>query len=131
MVAPIVLTANNIGAFVFSHTGQNESVLVNSDTDVDITLIDTRDIRKLLIQIINSGATNSLNYSIYGYAKEVSTAPAFVSSDWNELKPSTTISPLSEKTETLTDSYSFVLIRMKRATSGLDTTAKIYVRAKK
>lgn len=93
---------------------------------------DVRNYTKLLFYIQNSGGTNDLDYDLYGHGDEnAGTAPTFSTNTWFQLKGTTTIQENAVKIETLTDRYAYVVLRMKRTSSGQDTTAKVWVRAHK
>lgn len=119
---------------VIGYSAENESIAVDSNTFEDVLLINNKKTKDLLLHIYNSHASNSLDYEIYGHAKESSSAPATDAAgikQWKELKASTSLAAESETAETLTDHWAWILVRMKRTTTDQDAAAKVWVRAKR
>jgi len=115
----LVLARNN---------GLEDAIAVDSDSfadDLDF-LVDKRSIPALLVQIQNTGATNGLSFEVYGTIDPGTTAPAFTLKDWELVTSgSGNIALTNNKIFDLTLYYTFILIRLKRQSAGLDTTAKI------
>lgn len=130
-------------AFTTTSLGGSAPIVIATDVleDESITLTDsfivkgTFDVRNytsLLFYIQNSGGTNDLAYDLYGHGDENGgTAPTFSTNTWFQLKTTTTVQENAVGVETLTDRYAYVVLRMKRAASGQDTTAKVWVRSHK
>ncbi|MCV0398543.1 MAG: hypothetical protein K5785_00955 [Nitrosarchaeum sp.] len=111
--------------------GKSENIAVSSNSFVDEHYIDMADLQKLLIQIQNKHASNSLDYAIYGFAEELAMPPAYNAERYHELKASTTIAADSQDSVSVTDNWRWILIRLKRTTTDQDSTASIFVRGKK
>ena len=130
-------------AFTTTNLGGSASIVLARDVleDESITLTDsfvvkgTFDVRNytsLLFYIQNSGGTNDLDYDLYGHGDEnAGTAPTFSTNTWFQLKATTTIQENAVGVETLSDRYAYIVLRMKRAAAGQDTTAKVWVRVHK
>ena len=130
-------------AFTTTSLGGSAPIVIATDVleDESITLTDsfvvkgTFDVRNytsLLFYIQNSGGTNDLDYDLYGHGDENDgTSPTFSTNTWFQLKGTTTVQENANAVETLTDRYAYIVFRMKRTTSGQNTTAKVWVRAHK
>ena len=109
-----------------------DEAITLTDSFVVKGTFDVRNYQRLLFYIQNSGATNDLDYDLYGHADpNDGTAPAFSTNTWFLLKTTTTVQENAVGVETLTDRYAYVVLRIKRTGAGLDTTAKVWVRAHK
>ena len=110
--------------------GKLEGKLVDNDADIDIIAIDVRGAREKIIQLINSGGANSFDYTLYGNAEE--TIPAtFNAEEWESIVGPTTVAVDTNKTETITKVYSFILVRAKRTAAGLDATIDTHYRGQR
>ena len=119
-------------AIVLAHDVLEDESITLTDSFVVKGTFDVRDYTSLLFYIQNSGGTNDLDYDMYGHADpNDGTAPTFSTNTWFPLKGTTTVQENAVGVETLTDRYAYVVLRMKRTSSGQDTTGKVWVRAHK
>lgn len=108
---------------------EDEAIVVDFDIFTDVLSYDNREYVNSIIQIDNTDA-NALDYIIYGHVDaNAGVIPAFTTATWKELKASTTLAATKVAIETLTDEYSWVLIRMKETVSTSDSVASIWIRA--
>lgn len=108
--------------------GEEDNITIdNNDFDDDNDfLIEKRNLLNLMIQLQNIGSTNSFSYEIYGSIDPSITPPAFDLKTWELANNGS--GNISASTNKILDTgflYVWVLIRMKRLTTSLDTTAKI------
>ncbi len=131
----MAFTTTNLGgsaAIVLARDVLEDESITLSDSFVVKGTFDVRNYTSLLFYIQNSGGTNDLDYDVYGHADPNNgTAPTFSTNTWFQLKGTTTVQENAVGVETLTDRYAYVVLRMKRTSSGQDTTGKVWVRAHK
>jgi len=108
--------------------GEEEPITIDNDAFADGKdfLIEKRDIPSLVLQIQNTGSSNGLAFEIYGSIDPASTAPAFALKSWELTENgSGNLSSLTNKIFETSSYYIWILIRLKRQTASLDTTAEI------
>ena len=111
--------------------GSMTGLAVADDADTDFALIDMRGCSELMIQIKNTHATNGLTYTIYGTAEEVNTPFAYDSARYSAISGLTgNIAALANVIKTITDNYSWILVRVRRQTSLQNSQCSILARQK-
>lgn len=130
MPTTITSTATNGAAQsrVPRRNGLESTITINNDNfdDVHDFLIEKRDIRTLGFQIQNTGSSNGLSFEIYGSIDPASTAPAFALTSWELTNNgSGNITALTNTIFESTFYYTWILIRLKRQTASMNTTAEI------
>ena len=130
MATEIVMTytegpkANVISRF----NGEEDNITIDNDnfTDAKDFYIEARNLPELLIQIENQGDTNGMSYEVYGSIDKSPTIPAFSLITW-ALLDNATGDLLKETNDILRSNISliWILIRLKRTTTALNTTSKI------
>lgn len=118
--------ANSITRF----NGIVDDIAIDNDSfnDSHDFLIEKRNLPQLVIQLQNKGNTNSLSYEIYGSIDPSDTAPAFSSTSW-ELLDNAFGDIIKEDNDVAQAKmiWIWILIRLKRTTTLLDTTAKLVI----
>lgn len=130
-----IMTFNQHNDFVKNLKAYQEGNLsdlpVQDDLDTDFALMDMRGCTELMVQIKNTGDTNGLTYTIYGTAEEVDTPFAYDSARYSAISGLTgNVAAGANAIKTITDNYSWILVRVKRQTAGQDTTVSIIGRKK-
>lgn len=108
--------------------GEELAITIDNDsfTDAKDFLIEKRNISELGIQLQNIGATNGLSFEIYGNIDSSSTAPAFALKDWElATNGSGNIAALMTQIFETKFAYIWLLVRLKRQTASMNTTAEI------
>lgn len=104
---------------------------VADDVDTDFAFIDMRGCSELMIQLKNTHTTHGLTYTIYGTAEEVDTPYAYDPARYGAIATLTgNIAALANVIKTITDNYSWILVRIKRQTTLQDATVSIIARQK-
>lgn len=109
-----------------------ETGLALTDSYADTLHVDNRHLSMTTIAIYNEGS-NSLTYRIYGHLDDNSGAPPAFDGTWVELPKDsceTAVAAGASKGETFTENWAWLLVRIKRTTSGQDTTAQITLRSR-
>ena len=110
--------------------GKTLATLVDNDADIDIITIDCRGAREKIIQLINTGAANGFDYTLYGTVKE--TLPTtFNLEEWESIVGPTGVALDTTKSETITKVYSYILVRAKRTVTLLDATVDVHYRGQR
>lgn len=137
-LTPLVPVASNPAKRTTSSLDLLEdlALAIASDTLVELAVIDNIKYQKSIIHIINSHASKSLIYNIFGTNDYNSgTYPTFsTTTTWKQLLTSDkTLSAVTNDAESLTDDWAWIIIAMKRgvAGGGNDSTAKVRIRARK
>jgi len=108
--------------------GEQLNILLDNDAfdDSHDFIMEKRDITELLIQLQNVGISNSLNYEIYGCIDFGSIPPPFSLKQW-ELVPNSsgTLADTMTKIFQINPAYIWILLRLRRMTTALSTTADI------
>lgn len=131
MVFTTISSSGSASIVIATDVLEDESITLTNSFVVKGTF-DVVNYTSLLFYIQNSGDTNDLDYDLYGHADpNDGTAPTFSTNTWFQLKGTTTVQENAVAIETLTDRYAYVVLRIKRTSSGQDTTAKVWVRAHK
>lgn len=142
MVVPDVLTLlvlkNTFRDGIFTLT---VPFTVDSDTEVPVGAIHKEDVKKLILQLANLGATNSFDFQFYGAVvddqshgtnKPFSPPPDFDVGNTEAWFPlpngSGTILPDASDAESVSDNWTWVLLTIKRTTAGQDTTGSVDIR---
>ena len=110
------------------NNGLESTITIDNDNfdDAHDFLIEKRDIRTLGFQIQNTGSSNGLSFEIYGSIDPASTAPAFALTSWELTNNgSGNITTLNNTIFESTFYYIWILVRLKRQTASLNTTAEI------
>lgn len=110
--------------------GAERNITIDNDNfdDAHDFLIDKRQIDTLNFQIKNIGSSNGLSFQIYGSIDSADTAPAFALKDWElQANGSGNITSLVNKIFESKFYLIWVIIRLKRQTTLLDTTSDIVV----
>ena len=142
MVVPTVLTLNILkntfrdGIFTLT-----ESFTVDSGTEVPVGAVHKEDFKKLLFQLANLGPDNSFNFQFYGAAVDDQShgtndpflpPPDFVVDNTEVYFPlpngSGVVAPDASDAESVSDSWTWVLLTVKRTAAGLDTTGSVDIR---
>ena len=101
---------------------------VNNDSYEDVCAIDARGCSELDVQIANEGNANGLTYQLYGLLEEVTTPIAYDATKYSPIGSPANVALSSSTYVAVTDPFSWVLVRIKRQTSGQDTEAAVYAR---
>lgn len=130
-----IMTLNahtNFSSFLKSwKEGIMSNLAVQDDVDTDFALIDMRGCNELMIQIKNVHNSNGLTYTIYGTAEEVDTPFAYDAARYSAISGLTgNVASLANVIKTITDNYSWILVRIHRQTAGQNSTATIIAREK-
>lgn len=102
--------------------GAPYSVEVNNDAYEDTCIIDARGCSEVDVQIQNTGSTNGLTYELYGLLEETASPPAFDATKYSLIGSAANVAALANAFVAITDPYSWILVRVKRQTSTLDTS---------
>jgi len=114
------------------------TLTVNSDSEIILGVVHKEDFTKLLFHINNSGS-NSLDFQFYAAAKNDITSsnmphdspPDYdgTTAVWFALpNGSGTVTTLDSDGRVVTDNWVWVLITVKRTTTGLDTNGLLHAR---
>lgn len=110
--------------------GEEDNIIINNDNfdDANDFYIEARNLPEVFIQLQNKGDTNGMSYEVYGSIDKSGTLPSFSLITWTLLQNATG-NLLKETNDLLRSNISliWILIRLKRTTTLLDTTAKILV----
>lgn len=101
------------------------------DTDTQVFVFDKRNFARVLMQIFNSGDTNSLDYEFSGHPDESDTPPTITepAEKWHVFLTGTgTLAPKENVAKWIDDNWAWLMIRIKRTTTALDTTVDINIR---
>ncbi len=110
------------------NNGEEDSITIDNDNfdDAHDFIIEKRDIPELLIQLQNTGNTNTLSYEVYCSIDPSQTPPVFSLISWELLNGASGDIAQEENDLLVTLIHTiWILVRLKRTTSSLDTTAKI------
>ena len=110
------------------NNGITDNITIDNDeyNDAHDFLIDKRNIEKLLMQIQNTGDTNSMSFEIFGTVSPSDPPPAFDVTEWHLLNSGVgSIVKLESELFDSNDPLTWICIRLKRYESNNDTTAKI------
>ncbi len=115
---------------------ENLAISVASDTMVELLVYDNRNYQSSLIHILNSHASKSLIYNIFGSNDYNAGAyPTFNAvTTWKQLlSADKTLTTLTNGAETLTDNWAWIAIAMKQGVAGAgnESSAKVRIRALK
>lgn len=110
--------------------GEEDDVAIDNDSfnDAKDFYIEARNLPEVFIQLQNKGDTNGMSYEVYGSIDKSATLPPFSLITWALLENATG-DLVKETNDLLRSNISliWILIRLKRTTTSLDTTAKIVV----
>ncbi len=133
-VIPLDVLKNTFRDGIFTNTFP---FTVNSDTEVDVGVIHKEDFKKVLFQLKNLGV-NGFDFVFYGAAVDDTShgtdvpflpPPDFANGDYFPLPVGTgTINGGDNDARIITDNWTWVLLRVKRTSAGLDTTISLDVR---
>lgn len=128
-----VLTLTTVTDFVnflkpYKYSATPFDAEVNNDSYEDMCAIDCRGCSELDVQIANEGNTNGLTYQLYGMLKEVTTPIAYDATKYSPIGSPANVAASSSVYVAVTDPFSWVLVRVKRQTSGQDTEVAVYAR---
>jgi len=98
---------------------------IDSDTNKDIVAINVKDVVEAAIQLINTHASNGLTYSLYGTGK--ATIPTtYNTEEWEEIVAAQAVAIDTNKVETITKGYTYLLVRAKRTVATNDATLEVH-----
>jgi len=102
-----------------------------NDTDTQVFVFDKRNFSKVLMEVFNSGDTNSLDYEFSGHPDESDTPPPITepAEKWHVFLTGTgTLAPKENVVKFIDDNWAWLMIRIKRTTTVLNTTVDINIR---
>lgn len=133
-VTPVNASAKRLQVYsFFEDTGiavDNDNFETNED-DAQVFVFDKRNFSRVLMEIFNSGATNSLDYEFSGHPDESDTPPPITepAEKWHVFQTGTgTLLPKKNVAKWIDDNWAWLMIRIKRTSSPNDTTAEINIR---
>jgi len=133
-VTPVNSSAKRLQVYSFF---EDTAILVDNDnfetldTDTQVFVFDKRNFSSVLMEIFNSGATNSLDYEFSGHPEESDTPPTITEppEKWHVFQTGTgTLTPKTNVAKWIDDNWAWIMIRVKRTSSPNDTTVDINIR---
>lgn len=136
VVSPIPVNSSEKRLQVYSFFEDTGIAVDNEDfetdeTDIQVFVFDKRNFAGVMLGIFNSGLTNSLDYEISGHQDETDTPPTITNpaKKWHVFLTGTgTLAPEEEVPYWIDEIWSWIMIRVKRTTTLLDTTVDINIR---
>lgn len=133
-VTPVNSSAKRLQVYSFF---QDTNVTVDNDnfetnnTDDQVFVFDKRNFARVLMEIFNSGSSNSLDYEFSGHPDESDTPPTITepAEKWHVFLTGTgTLAPKENVAKWIDDNWAWLMIRVKRTSSPNDTTVEINIR---
>lgn len=123
---------DSLGDKTHSYRVDYDSSITTTNSYVRALTIDTRSIKRGILNIVNTHASNQLYYEVRGSLKDSTTMPDTTDNSWVVIKKDVKAYNVgstngdSGKIETFDNTYNFLEILVKAVSSGNQATCEIY-----